>query len=351
MRAVSLSLGLLAALAAAPAAGEDGAFPVVSRPFTFSETHAPGERYMGLRLLGSVELVARRVDGLPLVELSGLAWDDDDEVLYALSDDGSLFQLKPRLEQGILTEVRAVAAYRLTGPDGRPFQGADRDSEGLDVVRGRDGTAGNAELGVSFERRPRLLAFTPRGRQTGTLAIAPVHQDITRYRSANKALEAAGFHPRLGWLTAPEWPLAGEREIGIRDAQGRAWRYPRYPASKCALVAFEVLPDESLLTLDRCFEGATFTLVVALRRTERLVARSDGPLHPRAVAIFDSRRGDFAVDNFEGLTRHRGNRFFMVSDDNQSFLQRTLLVYFELLGTEGENEIRLSPDPDPPDDW
>jgi len=48
------------------------------------------------------------------------------------------------------------------------------------------------------------------------------------------------------------------------------------------------------------------------------------------VAPLDSYQG-LHLDNFEGLTRHHGNRFFMVSDDNDVFVQRTLLVYFELL--------------------
>ena len=37
------------------------------------------------------------------------------------------------------------------------------------------------------------------------------------------------------------------------------------------------------------------------------------------------------MDNYEGLTRHTGNRYFMISDDNESFMQQTLLVYFEVL--------------------
>jgi hypothetical protein len=44
----------------------------------------------------------------------------------------------------------------------------------------------------------------------------------------------------------------------------------------------------------------------------------------------DSGKGH-QIDNFEGLARHRGNRFFLVSDDNDLFLQRSLLMYFELL--------------------
>ena len=38
-----------------------------------------------------------------------------------------------------------------------------------------------------------------------------------------------------------------------------------------------------------------------------------------------------SLDNFEGLTRHRGQRYFMVSDNNDVFVQRTLLLYFEIL--------------------
>ena len=47
------------------------------------------------------------------------------------------------------------------------------------------------------------------------------------------------------------------------------------------------------------------------------------------VALLDTAQG-YQIDNFEGLTRHKGNRFFMVSDNNDLFVQRTLLLYFEL---------------------
>ncbi len=48
------------------------------------------------------------------------------------------------------------------------------------------------------------------------------------------------------------------------------------------------------------------------------------------AVVLDSGKGH-QIDNFEGLARHRGNRFFLVSDDNDLFLQRSLLMYFELL--------------------
>ena len=48
------------------------------------------------------------------------------------------------------------------------------------------------------------------------------------------------------------------------------------------------------------------------------------------VALLDTAQG-YQIDNFEGLTRHKGNRFFMVSDNNDLFVQRTLLLYFEIV--------------------
>ena len=36
------------------------------------------------------------------------------------------------------------------------------------------------------------------------------------------------------------------------------------------------------------------------------------------------------IDNFEGLTRVAPHRYLMVSDDNDNFFQKTLLIYFEV---------------------
>jgi hypothetical protein len=47
------------------------------------------------------------------------------------------------------------------------------------------------------------------------------------------------------------------------------------------------------------------------------------------LAAFDSYKG-WHIDNFEGLTKVGKNRFLMISDDNDSFFQKTLLVLFEI---------------------
>jgi hypothetical protein len=83
--------------------------------------------------------------------------------------------------------------------------------------------------------------------------------------------------------------------------------------------------------LERDFSSLTLRWTATLRRL-RLPAGTapDTLLVADTITVLDSHDG-LRIDNFEGLTRHHGNRFFMVSDDNDVFVQRTLLVYFELL--------------------
>ena len=303
-------------------------------PSPLSVQTGAGDTYMGIRLLGSLRLPPVSVAGQTLGSLSGLAWDEDDHVLYAVSDRGVLFQLRPVLAKERLTDVQLLAAYPLRDAMGQPLKAPWGDAEGLTLDRGANGVTGDGELIVSFERRPRLVRYSPKGDQLGLERLPVNLSKAGSYAEGNKALEAVTRHPRWGLLTAPELPFRGERDgyVPITAANGRAWSYPLHSAPQSSLVAMEALPDGDLLTLERAFVSVLRPLVIALRRT-RLTAAGEGPLKVDNVAVFDTSQG-WLMDNFEGLTRHRGQRFFMVSDDNNSPLQRTLLVYFELLDTK-----------------
>lgn len=288
---------------------------------------------MGIRVLDAKRLAFVRVDGLAMVELSGLAWDHDENVLYALSDHGRIFHIRLDLADDKLNEVEFIAAFPLRDPQGRLLRGTSADSEGIALKNHRNGQPGDTELVISFEREPRVQSFTPQGHWQSTFALPETLSNPNGYRSRNKALEGLTIHPRFGVLVAPEWPLqtSGNETLHITALSGGVWTFPRYPAPKSGLVAMEALEDGSLLTLERSFVSIFQPLIVALRRSKPLAAPdASGPLPMRDVAIFNSFKGS-RPDNFEGLTRLRGKRFLMVSDDNQSALQQTILVYFELL--------------------
>ncbi|HXK56793.1 MAG TPA: hypothetical protein PLZ16_09115, partial [Gammaproteobacteria bacterium] len=63
----------------------------VGHPLQLSTQFAAGDRYMGIKLLGALTLRGRP----ELAELSDLAWDEDEEILYGVTDRGVLLHLQP----------------------------------------------------------------------------------------------------------------------------------------------------------------------------------------------------------------------------------------------------------------
>lgn len=296
----------------------------------FSQTHPPGSVYMGVRLLGALLVHTDEVDGYGLRQLSALAWDADDSLLYALSDDGYLAHLQPRFENGMLVGLDFLAAHALREADGTPVADDAADSEGIAIANGDNGVAGDAELTVSFEIAPRILRYAPDGRLLGVVDLPADLRDPAAYGGENEMLEGLTRHPDFGLLVAPERPLkAGpQATIPIHDANGPRWQYTPTDPDHSALVSLETAPDGELLVLERRYKNIFSPVWFALRGV-RLPADGGTPV-PRDIVRFDS-GGEFRIDNFEAVAHHEGNRYFLVSDDNRSALQRTVLIYVELL--------------------
>ena len=331
----AVAASLLAAVVVVPATADGGAVSV-SRPYRLSPYVAPGDTYMGIRLLGSIELTRTSVVSPALGGLSGLAWDEDESRLYALSDRGSVFHLRPQFKNGHLAGVEALAAFPLRDHRNHPLKGRHADAEGLVLQRGNNGKTGDSLLAVSFERHPRIVLFRPDGRFVEKLRLPADLRGSSRYVDPNKALESLTWLPGPGFLTAPERPLKGADDgtIVLFSLDGRSWRYPLLATPNGSLVDMEALPDGSLLTLERGHGLMFLPMVISLRHTRITTENAGGRLPVTTLAILDSSQG-WSVDNFEGLSRHRDLKFFMISDDNFNALQKTLLVYFELTGIGG----------------
>ncbi len=303
-------------------------------PIALADHVGPGDTYEGIRFLGALRLTRAEIEGLRFCGLSGLAWDEDAGLLYAISDIGGLFHLRPTFDQrGHLVDASIVAAYPLRDAAGKPLRAPYDDAEGLALRLRDDRASGEPALVVSFEIKPRVVRYAPTGQWLGEKPLPNLLRDVRNYHDRNQALEAVAFHPHWGVLVGPEKPLrrdpAGQIRLSTHD--GRYWFYPLGAAPGSALVAMEALPDGSLLTLERAFVAPLRPLIISLRRTELPPpGRTSTLLQVVDIAIFDSTRG-WLLDNFEGLTLHQDQRFFMISDDNCSRWQNTLLVYFELL--------------------
>ena len=56
-------------------------------------------------LSGALTLSSQTASGEPLMEFSGIAWDQDDSILYALSDRGYFISLRPVFKQNKLKRL------------------------------------------------------------------------------------------------------------------------------------------------------------------------------------------------------------------------------------------------------
>ena len=291
-----------------------------------------GDRVDRVRFLGMLQLPNPTVDGMRFSQLSGLAWDDDDGILYALSDKGFVFHLQPLFQNGALAGLKLLKAVHLRelGSD-KPLRWGRADSEGLEVLRGRNGRKGDAELLISFERFPRIVRYRPDGYAIDESPLPAPLDDAKIYQDPNKMLESVCQDPRLGILTAAELPLKGERAgyTHIFSLGGKSWLYPLPTRNR--ITDMDCLGRERVMLLESNIENTLGRLTVSLKiATLPEIPSPAEPVPVETLVTFDTEKGQ-QIDNFEGLAHHRGNRFFMVSDDNDLFIQRSLLMYFEVL--------------------
>lgn len=290
----------------------------------------------GIELLGALVLAPGSLE--PAVHgLSALAWDADAERLYALSDLGHLVHLRPLFEDGRLVDVALLGSYPLRDAAGEPLRRPHADSEALVLEGGDNGRPGDSSLLVSFEGEPRLARFRPDGHWLRDEALPPPLDARAAYAGDNLGLEAMLKHPVAGLLFGPEQPLAGAAadSFTLYGANGGRWSFAREDPRAGSLTDLALTPEGGVLILERRFRNVFLPLEIVLS-TLQLEAEPDaaGRLPLRKLAHFDNSAG-WAIDNFEGLARHRGRHYFMVSDDNRNPLQKTLLVYFALRSPAG----------------
>lgn len=234
--------------------------------------------------------------------------------LYALGDRGGLYHLGLTLEDAKIKTLTLLDAMPLRNKKGKVLD--HNDAEGM--VFDED------TLLISFERKPRILRFDLQGKKLNAMPLNPVLKDIENYTSKNKALEALVWTKKYGLITAPENPLKHtSQHLHTLYALEHRWTFKAMES----LVAMDVLPDGTLLTLERRFEYWKGYHIV-LRQID-LAHCPNGLCEARLLASLKSEDG-WELDNFEGLCHLYDGFYLMVSDDNDNPWQETLLVLFEL---------------------
>jgi hypothetical protein len=319
--ALALAGGALAAWTFSPAARAAGVgeFPLYAAPIQFDETSADRRtagslEWRGGLLLGSSD---RRFGGW-----SDLWVSPDGARLVAISDNGWTLDARIAFD-GHLRGLSHARLGRLTGPDGRVLEGPSADAEGL--VRMPDGG-----FAVSFERQHRILVYSPSdppfARRPRTVALPPALAAAPR----NGGVEALTLLADGRFLVLVEdlvdegvhagfvGGADGWTKIGYRAASGFK------PVGACTLAGGDTVVLERSFTL---FGGFGTRIVRVASGAWRAGETSAGAELARL-------RPPLAVDNYEGMAVSRqadgAEILWLISDDNYSLLQRTLLAAFAL---------------------
>lgn len=216
----------------------------------------------------------------------------------------------------------------ILGASGRPLaRTRSFDTESLAIA------GGVAYVGV--ERTHEVLRFDWAGEGVEARARSlPVPPEVKRLPS-NRSLEAVGV--------VPAGPLAGtvvaiaersgrenEPTLGVILSPGRPglFKVVRHDGYDITDLAF--LPSGDMLVLERWYRpwrGVGMRIRRIAERDLKPGALLDGPY------LIEADLG-FEIDNMEGLSVHldQGRTILtLISDDNFSILQRTLLLEFELV--------------------
>ena len=262
---------------------------------------------------------------------SGLWRSPDGSELVAISDNAQWLTARIATAGPNLSGLTDFVMAPILGGDGRPLRRTSSyDTEALALA------GATAYLGV--ERTQEVLRFNwAKDGVAGRAQPVPVPAGLREW-PRNKGIEALGVAPTRS-------PLAGALVIVSERAR---WEEDR-PTEGFILTgprqgAFEVLRSDGYEITDLAFRPSGDMLILERRftifrgvaaRIRRIGAEGirpgallDGPV------LFEADAG-YQIDNMEGLALHRNAAgetiLTLISDNNFSVLQRTLLMEFALM--------------------
>ncbi len=286
------------------------------------------ERVGALVFRGGLSL---RSEDIAFGGFSGLEVLDDGRVV-AITDNGDWFSGRLRLSaDGALEGVDEGRMALMRDEHAEPFPNkAAGDSAGLaQLLDGR--------FAVSFEQTQTIRIYDlNRDGPFGAAAPGPALSE-TQHLPSNQGLEALAVAGDGALIVGAE---------GGSDNETTLWRAPlnvstpappaaRYPLEHgFALTSLDHLPDGGFVALER------FYAPVIGARTRITMFGEDvfggGAVAPQELAAL---RPPLEIDNFEAVSAVRmpGNitRLYILSDNNFSERQRTLLYAFDIVGEGG----------------
>jgi hypothetical protein len=303
---------------------------VTAIPIDFDREH-PGRKEFGkLIFRAGLNLYAKSIY---FGGYSAVAIDPSGESLLAISDAGTWMRASLDYDGRKLKGLSDVVLGPLLGADGKPLRDdAVRDSEGMTLADGnmRQGTAF-----VSFERKHRIARYPftadKFGPPAGTVPLPPGTKGMT----ANSGIEAMAMI-RSGKLKGTL--VAFAEHLADKNGNLRGWLIGGPAPGEIVLkrlAGFDItdaaaLPDGGIVLLERRFRYSE-GVKMRIRRIQASELKRGAPIIGEVLLDADD---SLNIDNMEAIAACRAPSgetvLTLMSDDNFSPLQRTLIMQFTL---------------------
>ena len=268
---------------------------------------------------------------------SAMAIDPTGHSLLAISDAGTWMRATLNYDGRKLKGLSDVSLGPLLGTDGKPLRDdVLRDSEGMTLIDG-DTTQGTAY--VSFERKHRIARYpftaAKFGPPTGTIPLPPTSKGMT----ANSGLEAITMI-RTGALKGTLVIFA--EHLTDKNGNLRGWLIGGPAPGEIVLkriAGFDItdaaaLPDGGIVVLERKFNYSE-GIQMRIRRIAASELKRGAPIMGEVLLEAND---SLNIDNMEAIAATRASSgetvLTLMSDDNFSVIQRTLIMQFALPETK-----------------
>jgi hypothetical protein len=268
-------------------------------------------------IMSEFRLPERDGYGNAINEISGLAWDADDQLLYAISDLGHVIAFKILLAGDTIQSINAVRFNDVELDIGK---NGLSDTEGVVVLNGNNGVTGDSQLAIAYEDGPAAALFDANGKFIRQMDLPELLRNPDAYQSANERIESIGYSASRGFFFVPQVPLVGNTEtkhtLYFDDGSMASFETADESASDTKDVI--ALADGSVIALEGADVGGLWSLLglarpeMRLRRIDLSTCNSD-TICPVKDYLPVSQQA--MQDRFEGLTQLDENRFLAATDE------------------------------------
>lgn len=289
-------------------------------PLILDEENPDRTKFGQLRWRGGISIIGsdRRFGGI-----SALHVNASGRSLLAITDRGNWLQASLDYRNGHLHAMRDIQLSPLRDLQGRPLSGRHADSESL--AKTDEGFI------VSFERHHRLWRYARKPIASKKAPVALASPRDFNGLPDNGGIEAMTQLCDGSLLAVAEKSIERRETVSAWIRSGKKWQSLAY-RTKAGLrpTGAATLPNCDIIFVERSFSFLA-GLDIRVSLVPAASIKPGAVLEPVELAQFSD---PLNIDNFEGISARRtpsGNTLiYLVSDDNFSAIQRTLLLMFQL---------------------